>query len=416
VLVAEHPLRERLRSELILALYRSGRQAEALEAYQETRRMLDDELGLEPSPALRELERAILRHDPALEPAVVAAVPTAERKRRAGRLVLAGAGLALAGVAGAAAVVVLTVGGGSKQAAPRQTVRIVTVRTSRPTRRTRTRTRPRVHHVHAAARSAAPAAVIHVVTTVAAPATTTAAPTTTRAAPPTTSSTTTSVKRTVAKPPPTPLTITDGFEGSQIDGAVWYQIAPVGGSSLAETGGQLEFTFPPDTQRTGQWNSFGGHIGTQCQFPGDFDARVDFTLSQWPAANGVMASLWGWFGPENTGYETWRASSAQGGEQYGAYLGHSTPTTNMQDDDTTGTLRLARHDGVVTSYVLHDGGWVALGSTRMTETAKVAVGAGAWPANVGNEFAGRQVVVDFDNFSVTAVDPICPSGSEPPTP
>jgi DNA-binding SARP family transcriptional activator len=66
-LVAEHPLRERLRGQLMLALYRSGRQAEALTAYQTARRVLVDELGIEPSHALQELERAMLRQDPALE-------------------------------------------------------------------------------------------------------------------------------------------------------------------------------------------------------------------------------------------------------------------------------------------------------------------------------------------------------------
>ncbi len=65
-LVGEHPLRERLRSCLVLALYRAGRQAEALEAYRSARRALVDDLGIEPSDALAELERAILRHDPTL--------------------------------------------------------------------------------------------------------------------------------------------------------------------------------------------------------------------------------------------------------------------------------------------------------------------------------------------------------------
>ena len=65
-LVVEHPLRERFRGHLMLALYRSGRQAEALDAYQAARRALVDELGIDPSPALQELEQAILRQDPAL--------------------------------------------------------------------------------------------------------------------------------------------------------------------------------------------------------------------------------------------------------------------------------------------------------------------------------------------------------------
>src|SRR6266545_5106309 len=65
-LVAEQPLRERLRGQLMLALYRAGRQTEALEVYRELGSLLREELGLEPAPALRELEAAILCHDPAL--------------------------------------------------------------------------------------------------------------------------------------------------------------------------------------------------------------------------------------------------------------------------------------------------------------------------------------------------------------
>ena len=65
-LIAAHPYRERLREQYILALYRSGRQADALDAYRTARGALSEELGIEPGPALRDLEQRILRHDPAL--------------------------------------------------------------------------------------------------------------------------------------------------------------------------------------------------------------------------------------------------------------------------------------------------------------------------------------------------------------
>jgi len=76
-LVAEHPLREGFRAQLMLALYRSGRQAEALQVYQDARRVLLDELGIEPGQRLRDLEQAILRQDESLR-----APETVERSRR----------------------------------------------------------------------------------------------------------------------------------------------------------------------------------------------------------------------------------------------------------------------------------------------------------------------------------------------
>ena len=67
-LVHEHPYREHLRAALMRAFYAAGRQAEALAAYRDARQTLVEELGIEPSPALQELEQAVLRQDPALAP------------------------------------------------------------------------------------------------------------------------------------------------------------------------------------------------------------------------------------------------------------------------------------------------------------------------------------------------------------
>src|SRR6266566_5173899 len=135
VLVGEHPLRERLRAQQMLALYRADRQADALDAYQQARHDLIDELGIEPSESLQRLQQAILQHDPALEmpagtaatngmaPAPVATaaaapaeLPPRSRRRRPAlrRRYLVAAGLA-ALVAVAATVAVLSTRGGERK-------------------------------------------------------------------------------------------------------------------------------------------------------------------------------------------------------------------------------------------------------------------------------------------------------------
>jgi DNA-binding SARP family transcriptional activator/streptogramin lyase len=127
-LVARHPLRERFWEQLMLALYRSGRQTEALRAYGRARHVLVEEAGLEPGEPLRMLEQAILAHDPALAPPPATGEPqaraddgasTASRPRRPPlpafltryRLALVACGAAVLGIAAVAAVSQL--GGGS---------------------------------------------------------------------------------------------------------------------------------------------------------------------------------------------------------------------------------------------------------------------------------------------------------------
>jgi DNA-binding SARP family transcriptional activator/ABC-type branched-subunit amino acid transport system substrate-binding protein/outer membrane protein assembly factor BamB len=126
-LVRQHPLRERPTGQLILALYRSGRQTDALAAYRAARRALVAEAGVEPSSALRELEGAVLRQDPSLDLPVPERQSADERLasragtralRRRGPLVAATVAAALVAVAIAAATSSLFGGDGPRQVPP----------------------------------------------------------------------------------------------------------------------------------------------------------------------------------------------------------------------------------------------------------------------------------------------------------
>ena len=431
-LIAANPLREHLRWQLILALYRAGRQAEALEVYRETRRVLTEELGLEPSPELRELEKAILRQDPAIAArANVASIAAIELPRHSTRraALLGLIGLSLLGI-GVAVPLLLISDNNAHPSAAATTVALSTgartVVTTSPIPQVTTapqhvhvakRTLPQRHkgrHVRQQLNGAVahrPAASPTAVVTAAATKTTAAHPISTARATrrtPKSARTQPASRSTATKP--RIVTISDDFSGNQIDGTIWHQIYQGSGWNLLERSGHLEFGFPLGTAPGGQYDTYGGHVGTRCQFPGNFDARVDFTLFQWPTANGISVNLWTFFEPNNYGWAgAWRSSSTQWGEQYGGAVGGSNASGGAALDDPSGTLRVARRDGLVATYFLHNGRWIKIASGHNTATVVVTVGASSAQSPPVRR---DQVVVDFDNFKVVAANPICPFGAQ----
>jgi DNA-binding SARP family transcriptional activator len=396
-LIAENPLRERLRGQLILALYRSGRQAEALEVYRETRRVLADELGLEPSPELRELERAILQQDPALTPPARLVQRIEVQHKSPGRR---------RRLFGLATVLALLVGGGLAAYAA-------------------THNGPRVHRI-AAAPARSPAAATRQTTTIlviqpkAATTPSRAQPRASRHADATHHPRPRTIRpreNPVRSPPITTRTrvtsqhrvrIADAFSSNVVNGAIWNVIREGTGFDVGQSGGRLVWNFPSTATPAGAFSDVGGHYGTQCRFPGNFDARVDYALAQWPAGNGVVTALSAFFGPKNYGTQVTRSSSLQGGEQYTSYL---SPTTGAGavTDDLLGSLRITRVDEVVTMYFRHSGTWHELAAEPVGGAAVIGIGA----YSPSGDWQGKPVTVAFDNFVVTAPKAICPPGAEP---
>ena len=138
-LVADHPLREGFRAQLMLALYRSGRQAEALQVYQQGRRVLVEELGIEPSKRLRELEQAMLRQDESLWPPEAATAaepgeeprPAADRPPPARRRILVITAACVIALAVALGLLVPRLGGGKAAAAYRAGTTLLDAKTQK---------------------------------------------------------------------------------------------------------------------------------------------------------------------------------------------------------------------------------------------------------------------------------------------
>jgi DNA-binding SARP family transcriptional activator len=367
-LVRAHPLRERLRGQQILALYRCSRQADALDAYRATKRMLDEELGLEPSPALRELERAILTQDESLaaaataaaEPALapVALVEAARRGPRWGRIALIAACVVLLLALAAAAAVFATFTASSvttsHAAVSQPAVAVVAAHPAPKAHNVR-----KVHKTAAPVKHAAAAKPHRVVTPAAAPTThqqTTRLVTTTSSHPARTLKPKSKPPVTTTTTTPAQSTLTDDFSESTPNTKLWNVVGDGSGYTWALQNGKLVFTIPPDAQTGGTYNMVGPGWATQCRFDGNFDERIDYQLLDWPSGSGAHVQINAWVFP------TSNSSAGRMTNQYSeSYNGNVNQGGDLVDtQDMQGTLRLVRTGASETAYYLSKGTWVAI--------------------------------------------------------
>jgi DNA-binding SARP family transcriptional activator len=436
-LVAAHPLRERLRGQLILALYRAGRQAEALETYRETRRVLIEELGIEPSAELRELERAVLRQDPALAPANEAAtdLPAAglpSSGRRRGRAVVLAALLGLVVTAGTAAAILVVYGGNvddraAHTAAARSergaTTDLVAGMVARPSSRNpettgttpqSTTPKPAATASYGTRRHTTPGSTTPRQTTdrPAAPSPTPRHARRRRAhraetspavpASPTgnTSSRPQAGKERKSSSGPRLFVLADKFGSPAFNSALWDRGEAGSGVDFVEDG-RLEVSVAANASPGGQVNLIEGQYRTNCGLTGNFDARVDFNTVTWPRDNGVSIVLGADFPGD---FAVVSRASLDWGEGYWSNFG-SWP--HIATDDASGGLRLTRTDGLITSYYRQRGRWVKVDSRASPRApAHLVLQLASYPPA---SFSGP-VAAAFDNFHATARYVECPPG------
>jgi hypothetical protein len=136
---------------------------------------------------------------------------------------------------------------------------------------------------------------------------------------------------------------------------------------------------------------------------------VDFSLVQWPVANGIVVWLRAFFEPNNYGWAGTFRQNSPWGEQYAGVISGG-KGGSMPLDDSSGTFRLVRRNGFITTYFLHNGQWIRLGSGFNQSPVVIMVGADT--TTTSPPVRSDQVIVDLDNSTVTATNPICPTGAE----
>jgi DNA-binding SARP family transcriptional activator len=402
-LVSEHPLREAFRRQLIVALYRSGRQAEALAAYQAARRMLDEELGLEPSPALRELEGAVLRQDPALDvaPARSPHSPTPVPSRRRGLLLVGASALLAFGIAASAAW-------WSNRGEGRHTEAVAAPSPKRQTtiEPQAARTQPKAKSTAVARRVPGPrmstpkrTSPRHSKAPVTAPRSTTS-----QAQPPPPPPARAQQPPPPPPPPPlpakepVPVRITDNFDDGVLARDLWMTWTSGTGAEVAERNGRVEMTISADAVPGGEYNVVNVAIATTCRLLGDFDVRVEYELLDWPRPNGTAVQLAAFF---NNSALTVGRQSDRWGENYVAWYVRT--GNSLQTTDIRGALRIRRQNGQTITYHRVGNDWTAVRGFVTERAPNIGLQIFA----TGDNFAHQRVRIALDNFELTAAQPVC---------
>jgi TolB protein len=178
------------------------------------------------------------------------------------------------------------------------------------------------------------------------------------------------------------------------DSRLWQSFQNGTGASNTEASGKLMTTLAADSVQGGQYNEIEAHWGTNCRLAGDFDVQADYELPEWPAANGVQATLASF--DATSGFFATRESQTFG-EQYSAWIPQV--FTSQPTGDLTGTLRLQREGATAIVSYLSGATWVPIASgPTTTSSASITLGASSGM----DRFIHQEVKIAWDNFRINS--------------
>jgi hypothetical protein len=194
----------------------------------------------------------------------------------------------------------------------------------------------------------------------------------------------------------TATSIRDQFGGNQLDSAIWFPFADDPNVTVSQGQGRVTVAVPSNAAQ-----GFNAGIATRCKAHGDFDARLRFSLVDWPVGDGLNVSL---LAVDLGGVNTYRTNNF-GSEQYGSFIPPSGGTL-VPTSGNRGVLRLTRQGDTFTSSYRQGGHWVTIFS-GIGPTSDTALNLTVFNLSAIHPFGGLPATIAFRSFALDADGIVC---------
>jgi hypothetical protein len=194
----------------------------------------------------------------------------------------------------------------------------------------------------------------------------------------------------------TPTSIRDQFGGDQLDSAIWVPFADDPNVTVSQGQGRVTVAVPSNAAQ-----GFNAGIATRCKAHGDFDARLRFSLVDWPSGDGLLVSL---LAVDLGGVNTYRTNNF-GSEQYGSFIPPSGGTL-VPANGNRGVLRLTRQGETITSSYRQGGHWVTIFS-GIGPTSDTVLNLTVFNLSAIHPFGGLPATITFRSFALDADGVVC---------